>query len=49
MTGPDREPEITLVPANEATWGQLQTVFGERGDAARCRCRRTKLGDVQCP
>lgn len=47
MIGEAGEPEITVVPANEATWEQLQTVFGKRGGAAQCQCQRTKLGDGQ--
>jgi GNAT superfamily N-acetyltransferase len=30
---------ITIVPANEATWDDLQAVFGTRGDPARCQCQ----------
>lgn len=37
------EPEITVVPANEASWDDLQTVFG-KGDASRCQCQRLKIG-----
>jgi GNAT superfamily N-acetyltransferase len=37
---------VSVVPANEASWEDLQTVFGERGDAARCQCQRFKVGDV---
>jgi GNAT superfamily N-acetyltransferase len=36
-------PELTVVPANEASWEDLQTVFGTRGQAARCQCQRYKL------
>ena len=35
---------ITVVPANEASWDDLQTVFGTRGDAVRCQCQRFKIG-----
>ena len=34
---------ISVVPANEASWEDLQTVFGSRGPAARCQCQRYKL------
>lgn len=34
---------LTVVPANEASWEDLQTVFGTRGPAARCQCQRFKL------
>ena len=33
---------IMTVPANEASWQDLQTVFG-RSDARRCQCQRYKL------
>jgi GNAT superfamily N-acetyltransferase len=39
MTGPG----ITVVPANEASWDDLQAVFGTRGPASRCWCQRYKL------
>jgi GNAT superfamily N-acetyltransferase len=32
-----------IVPANEATWEDIQTVFGTRGDPPRCHCQRYKL------
>jgi len=35
---------VTVVPANEASWDDLQTVFGRSG-AAKCQCQRIKLGD----
>ena len=38
------EGAITVVPANEASWEELQAVFGERSDAQRCQCQRFKLG-----
>ena len=34
---------IFVVPANEASWEDLQTIFGSRGQAARCQCQRYKL------
>jgi GNAT superfamily N-acetyltransferase len=34
---------ITVVPANRASWEDLQTVFGTRGTAAICQCQRFKL------
>jgi GNAT superfamily N-acetyltransferase len=33
----------TIVPANEASWDDLQAVFGARGTAAICQCQRYKL------
>lgn len=34
---------LSIVPANEATWDDLQTVFGTRGDGRRCQCQRYKM------
>jgi GNAT superfamily N-acetyltransferase len=34
---------ISIVPANEASCGDLQTIFGTRGEASRCQCQRYKL------
>jgi GNAT superfamily N-acetyltransferase len=34
---------ITVVPANEASWEDLQAVFGKRGSATVCQCQRFKL------
>jgi hypothetical protein len=36
-------PEVTIVPANQASWEDLQAVFGTRGDPARCQCQRFKI------
>jgi GNAT superfamily N-acetyltransferase len=38
------ESDVSVVPANAASWDDLQTVFG-RGGAATCQCQRIKLGD----
>lgn len=35
--------EVSVVPANQASWDDLQQVFGTRGSAARCQCQRYKL------
>ena len=37
------EPALTVLPANEASWEDLQTIFGTRGVAHRCQCQRFKL------
>ena len=34
---------LQIVPANEASWEDLQAVFGTRGDAVGCQCQRFKL------
>jgi GNAT superfamily N-acetyltransferase len=36
-------PAVRIVPANEASWEDIQAVFGTRGPAARCQCQRFKL------
>jgi GNAT superfamily N-acetyltransferase len=41
MTATDSD--ISVVPANEAAWEDLQTVFGARGPASTCQCQRYKL------
>ena len=41
MTATD--PGIRVVPANQVSWEDLQTVFGTRGQASRCQCQRYKL------
>jgi GNAT superfamily N-acetyltransferase len=41
MTAPD--DAISVVPANVASWEDLQAVFGSRGAAAGCQCQRYKL------
>ena len=40
-------PEITIVPANEASWEDLQAVFGTRGDTSRCQCQFYKILNVE--
>ncbi len=35
--------ELRIVPANEATWDDLQAVL--TGTAGRCQCQRQRLGD----
>jgi GNAT superfamily N-acetyltransferase len=36
-------PAISVVPANEASWDDLQDVFGMRGYTSRCWCQRHKI------
>jgi GNAT superfamily N-acetyltransferase len=42
-----REPiaaeQLTIVPANQATWEDLRAVFGTTGDTARCSCQRFRM------
>ena len=35
---------VRVVPANEATWEDLQAVLGTSGATGRCQCQRFKLG-----
>ena len=43
MAGTATTPEVTIVPANEASWEDLRAVLGTRGDPARCQCQRYKM------
>lgn len=36
-----------VVPANEASWDDLQAVFGARGDPAKCMCQWFRFRDFQ--
>jgi GNAT superfamily N-acetyltransferase len=35
---------LTIVPANEASWEDLQAIFGTRGYTASCQCQKFKVG-----
>jgi GNAT superfamily N-acetyltransferase len=35
--------QLTIVPANEASWDDLAAIFGTADYAARCRCQRFKV------
>ncbi len=39
----DTQQALTVVPANEASWEDLQAVLGTRGPASECQCQRFKL------
>ncbi len=39
---PIRDEQVTVVPANEASWADLVAIFGA-GDAGRCQCQRFKV------
>jgi len=43
MTGTATAPQLEVVLANEASWEDLQTVLGTRGDPSRCQCQRYKM------
>ena len=36
-------PRVTIVPANEASWEDLEAVFGTHGYPSRCLCQRSKI------
>jgi GNAT superfamily N-acetyltransferase len=44
-TGPTTDAAISVVPANEASYEDLQTILGTRGDASRCQCQWFKIRD----
>ncbi len=46
-TGMKKQAAITVVPANEASWGDLKAIFGTSGDLYRCQCQRYKIRDFQ--
>jgi len=35
--------QLRIVPANQATFEDLQAILGERGQGSRCQCQRYKL------
>ncbi|WP_350280800.1 DUF1905 domain-containing protein [Kribbella sp. HUAS MG21] len=41
--GPVTADQLTIVPANQATWEDLQAVFGASGDTGRCWCQRFRM------
>ncbi len=40
-------PQLTIVPANEASCDDLQAVFGTRGESSRCHCQKFKIRDIE--
>lgn len=40
----DLGESISVVPANEASWEDLQAIFGMRGYTSTCQCQRFKIG-----
>lgn len=42
MAGMEPFDDVRIVPANEASWPDLELIFGS-GDAQRCRCQRFKV------
>lgn len=44
ITGTEHDVDLRVVPANQATAADLDTIYGSRGIGAVCRCQRYKLG-----
>jgi len=44
MEDHENAASIRIVPANQATWDDVQQIFGQRGEPAGCQCQRYKLG-----
>ncbi|OZV77367.1 GNAT family N-acetyltransferase [Micromonospora echinospora] len=42
-TRPTAVTGVDIVPANQASWEDLQAIFGTRGDGAHCQCQRYKI------
>jgi hypothetical protein len=40
---PIAEEDVRIVPANEASWDDLQDIFGATDYPARCQCQRFKV------
>jgi GNAT superfamily N-acetyltransferase len=43
VEAPISAERLTVVPANEASWDDLATIFGAADYAGRCRCQRFKV------
>jgi GNAT superfamily N-acetyltransferase len=41
---PVSDAAVVAVPANEASWADLQAIFGTRGYTAGCQCQKFKIG-----
>jgi GNAT superfamily N-acetyltransferase len=55
MSAPITAGDLTIVPANEASWADLQAIFGVTDYPGRCSCQRYKseafiwsMSDVVC-
>jgi GNAT superfamily N-acetyltransferase len=47
MAAKTAEDSITIRPANEASWDEIQAVFGTRGYPSTCQCQWFKVRDSQ--
>jgi len=41
------DDSISIVPANEASWADLQAIFGTRDYPSRCQCQHYKIRDFE--
>jgi GNAT superfamily N-acetyltransferase len=46
MTTASSQEQLRIVPANQASWDDLQTVFGD-GEGTGCQCQFFKLDDTE--
>jgi GNAT superfamily N-acetyltransferase len=44
-TSPRTDESISVAPANTASWEDLRTIFGSRGDPYGCQCQWFKIRD----
>jgi GNAT superfamily N-acetyltransferase len=54
-TAPITAEQLTIVPANQASWADLQAIFGTSGYPGRCNCQHYKseafiwsMSDAEC-
>ncbi len=43
VTGGPSPPRVTIVPANQATWQDLEAIFGTADHPCHCQCQRLKV------
>ncbi len=43
MAGAAATSDVTIIPANQASWEDIRAVFGTSGEAYVCQCQRYKL------
>lgn len=47
VSGPVPDDQVTIVPASEASWEDLQAIFGTADYPSKCQCQRFKTFDNQ--
>jgi GNAT superfamily N-acetyltransferase len=43
MQAPIRDDQLTIVPANQASWDDIRAIFGTADYPSRCQCQRFKV------